>query len=242
LRTDSRQSSFGWKSLGRRCGRRFFQLLLPIFALFLAASADAAGNRDVLWEIVGNCLQPGAADYCAKCRWPQVGTDCAAGKSCQQTTEVWAQNEAFVVLRDRKMCGCPEDFVHGLVVPRTRVTGVEDPRRPDGIWDFAWAAALKKICNPQTAALAVNPASKRAQDQLHVHIVRLEPDARQRLLKAHATRVDKLGEVWSAAGKVAAATGLADYGILVAAHPEGGFIVAVDSASPEKSYGVERCQ
>jgi CDP-diacylglycerol pyrophosphatase len=140
------------------------------------------------------------------------------------------------------MCGCPEDFVHGLVVPRTRVTGVEDPRRPDGIWDFAWAAALKKICNPQTAALAVNPVAKRAQDQLHVHIVRLEPDARQRLLKAHATRVDKLGEVWSAAGKVAAAAGLADYGVLVAAHPEGGFIVAVDSVSPEKSYGVERCQ
>lgn len=237
-----RKGRAAWKWFQRQSLRGVLFAVLVVLSVSAAASADAAGQRDVLWEIVSNCLDPGGSDYCAKCRWPRMESACAAGKSCKETTELWAESYAFVALRDRKMCGCPDDFVHGLVVPRARVTGVEDPRRSDGIWGFAWTTALQKICDRQAIALAVNPAGTRAQDQLHVHIVRLEADARQRLVKARTTRVRQLEEVWSAAGRLAAAAGLADYGILVAAHPDGGFLVTVDSESPEKSYGIERCR
>ena len=51
------------------------------------------------------------------------------------------------MVRDRKMCGCPADFVHGLTIPLRRVTGVEDPRLPDDIWAFAWKAGLGRKIN-----------------------------------------------------------------------------------------------
>ena len=223
-------------------GIRSLVFAVLIILASVAAPAHAAGSRDVLWEIVSNCLNPGVADYCANCRSPLPGTSCAAEIACKNTTELWAETEAYVALRDRKMCGCPDDFVHGLVVPRARVTGVEDPLRPDGIWGFAWATALKRIGDETAAALAVNPQGTRAQDQLHVHILRLRPDARPRFARARTARVQKLDEVWRAAGRIAAAAGLADYGILVASDPPSGFIVLVDSISPEKSYGLERCR
>jgi CDP-diacylglycerol pyrophosphatase len=228
--------------LQQRSTRSLIFAWLVMLSLSLAASAQAAGKRDVLWDIVSNCLDPAAAQYCTDCRSPLVGTSRAAGLSCQETTEVWAETKEYVVLRDRKMCDCPETFVHGLAVPRARVTGVEDPKRPDGIWEFAWASAMAKINNEQEAALAVNPVATRAQDQLHVHILRLKKDARQRFGKAHTTRVRKLDEVWQAAGREAKAAGLFDYGILVAKEPDGEFVVLVDRVSPEKSYSIERCR
>jgi len=228
--------------LSRRGIRSLLLAGLVLFAISVSAAANAAGSRDMLWNIIGNCLDPGIADYCANCPSPRIGTPWAAGKQCRETTEVWAESDDFVALRDRKMCGCPEDFVHGLVLPRARVTGVEDPRRPDGIWSFAWAVARGRIGEESATALAVNPAEKRAQDQLHVHIVRLQKDARLRFKATHVARVRKLDEVWSVAGRIAAQAGLADYGVLVASHPEGGFTVLVDKESPEKSYAIERCR
>ncbi|HEY5514336.1 MAG TPA: CDP-diacylglycerol diphosphatase [Geomonas sp.] len=226
-----------------RSGTRSLLLaVLILVSLVVPAQAHAAGSRDVLWNILNTCLDPAGADYCANCRSPLVGTPCAAGKKCQETTEVWGETADYVAVRDRKMCGCPEDFVHGLALPRARVTGVEDPRRPDGIWSFAWAVARGRIHDESAMALAVNPQGMRAQDQLHVHIVRLRKDARERFTTDRVTRVQKLDEVWGAASRTAAAAGLADYGVLVASHPEGGFLVLVDWVSPEKVYSFERCR
>jgi CDP-diacylglycerol pyrophosphatase len=211
-------------------------------ALSTSASAAAApAKRDILWDIVSNCLDTSATDYCNKCRWPRPETSCAATLVCKQTTQVWAETEEYVVLRDRKMCGCPDGFVHGLAIPRSRVTGVEDQRHPEGIWPFAWDIALHRIQDPREAALAVNPAGLRAQDQLHVHIVRLKKGARQNFCSNYMTRVPSLDHVWAVASKLAASTWLYDYGILVTSHPEGGFIVLVDRKSPEKEYVQEGC-
>ena len=229
------------KGLERR-GLRSLLLAVLILLGVSAGSAVAAGSREMLWNIIGSCLDAGVADYCTTCRVPLVETPCAAGKGCRDTLEVWAENDAFVALRDRKMCDCPEGFVHGLALPRARVTGVEDPSRPDGIWGFAWAAACDRIGDESAAALVVNPAGMRDQDQLHVHIVRLQKDARQRFDAARVAVVQKLGEVWGAAGRVAQAAGLADYGVLVARRPGGGFLVVVDPHSPEKDYCLARCR
>ena len=226
-----------------RCGARpLFLAAMILLGASVAVPADAAGSRDVLWNILGNCLNPSIPDYSKVCPAPRTETPGAAGKKCQDTTEVWAENDSFVALRDRKMCGCPEEFLHGLVLPRARVTGVEDPSRPDGIWSFAWAVACGKVGAESDTALAVNPAGMRDQDQLHVHLVRLKKDARKRFGAARTTCVPKLDEVWGAASRVAAAAGMADYGVLVARNPEGGFIVVVDTGSIEKSYGIARCR
>ena len=128
------------------------------------------------------------------------------------------------------------------LTPGARVTGVEDPRRPDGIWSFAWAVACDRMGDDPSAALVVNPAGMRDQDQLHVHIVRLQKDARRRFNAAQVACVQNLDEVWGAASRTALAAGLADYGVLVTRRPEGGFTVLVDEVSPERSYAIPRCR
>jgi CDP-diacylglycerol pyrophosphatase len=218
---------------------------VALLAVLLSASTGAAAEakrRDVLWDIVTNCLDPGTPNYCEKCRWPRTETSCAAEIICKDTTEVWAATPEYVALRDRKMCGCPGDFVHGLAIPRTPVTGVEDPRHSDGIWPFAWEVALHRIPDPREAALAVNPPGLRAQDQLHVHIVRLQKGARQNFCSNYMTRVPNLDHVWADAARIAESVGMSAYGILVTTHPEGGFIVLVDRKSPEKEYVQEGCR
>jgi CDP-diacylglycerol pyrophosphatase len=166
---------------------------------------------------------------------------CTQKGACKNATEIWAESADYVVLRDAKMCGCSAGFVHGLAVPRARVTGVEDPRRPEGIWKFAWDAARMRMGNDPAIALVVNPKAERSQDQLHVHLLRLRDDVRQRIAQHPADRVPNLDQVWKIAALRAAAEGLTDYGVLVVGHPEGGFVVLVEKDSPEKMYTDWRC-
>jgi len=112
--------------------RQLFTILhLAVLALFLAAPTFGADTRDTLWNIVSMCMDTGTADYCTTCIAPRAEAGC--NRPCENTTQVWGESPQFVVIRDRKMCGCPEGFVHGLALPRNRVTGVEDPGRPEGI-------------------------------------------------------------------------------------------------------------
>jgi CDP-diacylglycerol pyrophosphatase len=218
---------------------RFAALLLGVALLGVAGCASA--GPDVLWGIVTTCIDPGAPDYCSQCQAPRTETPCGQNRSCRDTTQVWAETPDFVAIRDHKMCDCPKEFVHGLAIPRARVTGVEDPKRPDGIWEFAWQQAASRIADDRAIALAVNPISRRSQNQLHVHIVRLRSDARQGIDQDHPTHVDNLKDVWSTAETSAQAAGLDDYGVLVAKDSNGGFLVVVDKGSPEGDFTEGRC-
>ena len=91
---------------------------------------------------------------------------------------MWAKTKEFVAIRDLKMCGCPPGFVAGLALPRARVTGIEDPRRPEGIWPFAWQVARTRIPDERQIALAINPKDARSENQMHVHMLRLRPETR----------------------------------------------------------------
>jgi CDP-diacylglycerol pyrophosphatase len=152
--------------------RAFFPYLL-LAAAFLSERADAAESRDALLTIVSSCLDIHAVDYCKHCPAPRLESPCAQGLDCKATTEVWEETAAYVVIRDKKMCGCDPGFVHGLVIPRARIKGIEDQRRPNDIWGIAWATARKRIADDDAIALVVNPAGSRSQDQFHIHIVRL---------------------------------------------------------------------
>lgn len=212
------------------------QLLL--FTLLSIAQPLFAEDRDILWNIVNKCVDVSPKDYCFRCGAPRTEIDC---RTCQNTTEVWQQSKEFVAIRDRKMCGCPGDFVHGLAIPLRKVTGVEDPQRPDGIWEFAWKAGLGRKIDEMELALAVNPKRGRSQDQLHVHVVRV---IRQKLPQdaGHATHVDSLDKVWYAAAQMAAGLNWKDYGVLVTRGADGRYVVLVDDHSPERDFTAAECR
>ena len=204
--------------------------------LFAATPCLGAEHRDILWDTISTCIDTNAKDYCAHCSAPRVEIDC---RNCRDTTQVWAESREFVVIRDRKMCDCPDGFVHGLAIPRNRITGVEDPERPDGIWQFAWDVAVKRL-NENEAALAVNPKRERSQDQLHVHIVRVRRESLP-AAPGRVARVGSLDRVWYAAARKAAELDWKDYGVLVV-RGENDYLVIVDDASPEYKYTRAKCR
>ncbi len=219
------------------------RVLLAAIALVLGACAlghgDAPAPRDVLWHIIDRCLDPTAADYCARCRSPRP--EACGERSCASTTEVWALTAEFVAISDLKMCGCPASFVHGLALPRAHVTGVEDPRRPAGIWAFAWGVARARMPDDSDIALVVNAPRRRGQDQLHVHLVRLLPGAAARLAASAPEHVSRLADVWEAADRHARAHGLAAHGVIVTRDPRGSFAVVAAADSPERAFTAARC-
>jgi CDP-diacylglycerol pyrophosphatase len=228
---------------GLRRGRRLALSSLVAALAFAAGSPPIGGSRDVLWSLVSDCVDPGAASYCTTCRAPIEGT-CGGARGCRKTLDVWVRTPEYVAIRDIKMCGCPDAFVHGLALPRARVTGIEDPRRPEGIWRFAWNTARTRIADDRQIALVVNPPGfQRTQDQLHVHLVRFLPAARAEVEGSSPTRIQSLDEVWAAAARQAAAKKLSRYGLLVARADAGdGFLVLAGPDSPEDRFTAATCR
>ena len=209
---------------------RFLSVVAFAAAGLLAATSAGAQDRDVLWRIVNHC----------------VGRDGKAlpapDANCPHLQEVWQSDPDYVAISDIKLTGWRPEFVHGLVTPRRdRVEDVEDPRRPDAIWDFAWRAAKTRIAEESEIALAVNPPTRRSQNQLHVHIVRLKEDGRQRLEQnVNRQTVRDPAEIWSVAAKLANSR---EFGVIVVGLAGGEFLVAVtdSSDSPEARYTQGRC-
>jgi CDP-diacylglycerol pyrophosphatase len=216
--------------------------MLVLLSMFSTTTVYASGTRDALWDIITHCLDSSIPDYCLQCRSPKTDTPCAVDKDCKDTLSVWDESQDFVLIRDRKMCGCPEGFVHSLVIPKKKVSGMEDPQRPDGIWLFAWNNAKKLIDDEKAITLVVNPSRQRSQDQLHVHVLRLKTDARRHFSEPFTSHIQNLNDVWQAARQNATAASLDDYGVLVAADPAEGFVVLIDGNSPEWLYTQPNCR
>ncbi len=128
------------------------RVLLALLFVVAAGCLSARVGSDALHRVVANCLDTDDPRYCARCPDPQAGY-CRLDYPCSRTTQVWALNQEYAAIRDIKMCGCEAGFVHGLALPRFTVTGVEDPRRPDGIWRFAWDVARLPDARPRVDAL-----------------------------------------------------------------------------------------
>jgi CDP-diacylglycerol pyrophosphatase len=212
-------------------------------SLILSGSDAMAASREALWGIINNCLDISALDYCTACKFPRTESNCKEKVRCEAQLEIWSESSNYIAMKDRKMCGCTEEFVHGLALPRAQVTGVEDPKRPSGIWEFAWNVARKRISSENTIALVVNPAQHRSQDQLHVHMVRLKDNARKSFPNLSLARTDSLDRVWAIALEKAKELKLDDdYGVLVTTHTDGGFVVLVDQESPEYKFTEATCR
>ena len=219
---------------------RFVFAYLCILLLVYSDATLASKKSDILLEIVQNCFNVKTTNYCQLCRAPQLSANCSGTSSCSSSIEVWAENDDFVAIRDIKMCGCPPDFVHGLVLPKSVVTGIEDDLRSDEIWQFAWNVAEQRI-PIQEIALVVNSKSKRSQNQLHVHLVRLKPGWNPKLESSWMGTTENLSQIWSLASQVANAQQMTEYGVLVAKSPQGGYRLALTSDSPEWEFTQAIC-
>lgn len=238
--------------------------LLAVFLVLASASGSAAielcskdssGKRCVLWNIVHHCLDSSVADYCKVCPSPLEESSCAVQDACRKQLQLWGKNADFIAMRDYKMCGCLDaSFVHGLVLPLWYVIGDEDPQtrvrderfnpKLTDAWTFAWSIASHRIPFDEVV-LAVNPPSRRTQDQFHIHMMRLGADARRKILalpRAQLETVADLGDVWLAVRSIADATSYSEYGIAVTRDTKTNrFVVALLKGSPEEEFGVYRC-
>lgn len=223
--------------------RAFWPKATLALTVFIGVSSQAFAitvpRSDILLHIVSQCVDPSKANYCSQCMLPRRDANCGVSE-CKKTNEVWALNTQYAAIRDIKMCGCPTDFVHGLAMPRAVITGVEDESRQEGIWQFAWDVATERI-EPDSIALVVNPKSQRTQNQLHVHLVRLDKNARANFSQYAPSYVDNLEHIWAIAKKDARSKGLNDYGVLVSQQSSGKYIVVVTPNSPEASFTQWSC-
>ncbi len=211
-----------------------------------AASRDHPGTGpSALWTIVSRCVDRQTAAYCS---CPPFELSCCGNPSTPDADVVWARTADFVVIRDLRMCGCPPGFVSGLAMPVTRVSGIEDPRRPEGIWPFAWEAARARIPDEQAIGLVLNPPDARTQNQMHVHLLRLRAEVRPWLdgeapapPGVQVIPVQDLDAVFAAVQARVGADHMRDTGVLVARGRRGGWrAVLTDRTSPQ-AFTLNRC-
>jgi CDP-diacylglycerol pyrophosphatase len=183
-----------------------------------------------------------------------MARSCCGDPATPDADVVWNETPAFVAVRDMTACGCAPGFVAGLALPRTRVTGIEDPARPDAIWPFAWETARARIPDELAIGLAINPEVVRSQNQLHVHMLRLKPGVRDRLDAALATdptawgdasaillRLPDLGHVFATVAERVGDAAMGVHGVLVARAPGGGFVALITDRSSPQVYTENRC-
>jgi CDP-diacylglycerol pyrophosphatase len=203
-------------------------------------------GHSALWSIVSTCVDRRTADFCA---CPAFVLSCCSDRATADADAVWAKTKEFVAIRDLKMCGCAAGFVAGLAMPRTRVTGIEDPRRPEGIWPFAWQVARTRIPDERQIGLVINPADARSQNQMHVHVLRLRPETRAWLDASDGAppggatllTLATLDAVFAAAEARVGGGRMADTGILVALARDGGWRAVLTYRTSPQAFTVNGC-
>jgi CDP-diacylglycerol pyrophosphatase len=206
--------------------------------------ADVGG---ALWAIVATCVDRRAAAFCT---CPAFARSCCEDRGTPDADVVWSRTRDFVAIRDLLMCGCPAGFVAGLAMPRTRVAGIEDPRRPEGIWPFAWQVARSRIPDERQIALVINPKNTRSENQLHVHLLRLRPETRAWFdasdgappRGAIVVRLATLDAVFATAETRVGAARMADAGILVARARGGGWLGVITDRTSPQAFTVNACR
>jgi len=218
------------------------------------ASHLLAGDPDALWQIVSTCIDERSDPQAALCSCPALVHSCCDDAGTPDGDVVWSKTAQFVAIRDLVACGCPGSFVAGLALPRTRITGIEDPARPDAIWPFAWQVARSRIPAEVEIGLAINPIDARSQNQMHVHMLRLKPGVRAAIEGARASgrladpagtvvvALPDLSGVFAAAAARVGASEMGLHGILVVAARDGGFLAAITDRRSPQAFTVNRCR
>ncbi|HME20933.1 MAG TPA: CDP-diacylglycerol diphosphatase [Acetobacteraceae bacterium] len=148
---------------------------LAALLVVLAVPRHAAADADALWHIISDQCVPDQQQN-------------QSPKPC----ELVDLADGYVVLKDR------DGDTQFLVMPTARITGIESPAilAPDApnYWDAAWQARhyvderARGTMPRDTISLAINSASGRTQNQLHIHIDCVSRDV-QAALREHASDI-----------------------------------------------------
>jgi CDP-diacylglycerol pyrophosphatase len=154
------------------------------FLLFAANAAQGDLPRNALWEVVHNLCVPGQSLH-------------HDPKPCVQVDLTGGIENGFAILRD------PRGGVQFLIIPTTRIPGIESPsvRAPNAKNYFAsaWEArthiddALHLTLSRDDIGLAINSVVSRSQDQLHIHFSCIRADVWE-TLHEHAGNI---GNQWA---------------------------------------------
>jgi len=166
---------------------------------------------------------------------------------------VWSIDNDYVAIQGTPMCGCPQDFISGLVLPRTKITGIEDPKRPNGIWQFAWDTAIGKISSQDEIGLSINPVQHRSQNQMHIHIQRITSKTRiwfdDPKEQQHAANkydlifldLSDLSKVFTIVKKQVGESEMRDTGVMVVGSSGGNFQAMITHRRSPESFVEKKC-
>ncbi len=149
--------------------------------LFLLALRSAsAEDPDALWKIISQQCVPNEREY-------------GQPKPCAKVD----LTGEYVVLKGRN------GATQFLVMPTDRVSGIEDPAilapNAPNYWEDAWQARsyvderAHRTMPRDTISLAVNSASGRTQNQLHMHVDCVQPN----VLNALRDHAGAIGASWT---------------------------------------------
>jgi len=235
------------------CTHRALTAPLVAIALVLAdfvatAPAGTQHSRDRLWTLIQSCLVPGGNHNTDTCQAPRADGIGNLDPRCMTTTQVWAQSQQYVAIRDERMCNCPAGFVHGLAIPFARISGIEADNLPEGIWKFAWDAARGQIADAAAIALVVSPPLQRTQDQLHIHLVRRRAGACATFPADALVSTTSLNHIWRIVQRRAKRGHFTNYSVLVTKCAKDRFTVVVEEVpkgsrkTPEGQYTEHDCR
>jgi CDP-diacylglycerol pyrophosphatase len=112
---------------------------------------------------------------------------CAKDLSSDPYCRYYSKDGQFIILRDNSPAK-PNAY---LIIPTTKVTGIEDRQifapAVAGFWAYGWQQAQIHLKKPAAEmALAINSGYGRSQDQLHIHISCVRRDVAQALAENDA--------------------------------------------------------
>jgi len=205
--------------------------------------AVSGGRADALWNLISLCVNAPVSKYC-EC--PAMIKTCCGDPDTPDASVVWSLNDDYLVIRDLRQCGCQKGFITAITMPRMKVTGIEDTKRPEGIWRFSWDAAARVIPESSEIGLTINPQGRRSQNQMHIHIQRIKSETRKWFddpaLRKDAIGkynlifidLDDLGGVFKAVGEKVGSSRMKDTGILAVKSRNAGYQAMITfDKSPE---------
>ena len=144
----------------------------------------SAANRSGLWVVVHDICLPA---------FQGIGVPFP----CTEVNIADGLDRGFAVLQT------PSSAPHVIVVPTTRISGIESPAllsaNAPNYWEAAWDArrfveeGAGRRLSRDKIGMAINSAASRSQDQLHIHVACIAP-AVANVLRRHQA---KIHEAWS---------------------------------------------
>jgi CDP-diacylglycerol diphosphatase len=157
--------------------------------LLLATAAGlphsvSAANRNGLWVVVHDICLPA---------YQGIGV----AFPCAEVNIANGLDRGFAVLQT------PSSATHVIVVPTTRISGIENPallrENAPNYWEAAWDArrfveeGAGRRLSRDKIGMAINSAASRSQDQLHIHVACIAPTVAN-FLRRHQAEIH---EAWS---------------------------------------------